>query len=508
MLKKALTIIIIALHSTTFSQIKDLNNFKYIYLSNEGFYKEDIEDIFKDFFSDNNFLLINDLQLRRLDAADIDHVLFAKIAIVKSNDKYFLSISLNDFLKNIVFKQQEEQKISDWGETTTIKQALKKIQLEHTAIIPSVKKTTVMETLFNDWRKVDLDEKEFKKYLDYSISNLNPIEGIWTNIDNNQYRIGIIKDEANDYRDFVAFIINSENPLWEPKDVKIEFLKTAFNTVYTTSYYLLDFTKIGATSSLKGNGILEIELTKSTDENALIRFIKNYPMLEDVKGKEITVASEGSGFLISRNGSFITNWHVIKGSSLIKIILPVSNKEFEGSLLLKDETNDIAVIQLKNFNFDQVFTYPIPFSINNNVPTQAGQAVFTIGFPLGEMLGNDSKVSDGIINSIYGFENDPRLLQISNSIQPGNSGSPLFSKSGDFLGIVISSLNAKYFYENYNILPQNVNYAIKQSYLYNLVSLFQDADEIINRKNLLGGLTFEDMIGKVKPFVGLVKVYK
>ena len=42
-----------------------------------------------------------------------------------------------------------------------------------------------------------------------------------------------------------------ENPLWEPKDVKIEFLKTAFNTVYTTSYYLLDFTKVGATSSLK-----------------------------------------------------------------------------------------------------------------------------------------------------------------------------------------------------------------------------------------------------------------
>ena len=35
----------------------------------------------------------------RLDAAEIDHVLFAKIAIVKSNDKYFLSISLNDFLK-------------------------------------------------------------------------------------------------------------------------------------------------------------------------------------------------------------------------------------------------------------------------------------------------------------------------------------------------------------------------------------------------------------------------
>ena len=71
--------------------------------------------------------------------------------------------------------------------------------MEHTAFIPSVKKTTVMETLFNDWRKVDLDEKEFKKYLDYSISNLNPIEGIWTNIDNNEYRIGIIKDEANDY---------------------------------------------------------------------------------------------------------------------------------------------------------------------------------------------------------------------------------------------------------------------------------------------------------------------
>ena len=50
MLKKGLILVVIVLYSTTFSQIKDLNNYKYIYLSNEGFYKEDIEDIFKDFF--------------------------------------------------------------------------------------------------------------------------------------------------------------------------------------------------------------------------------------------------------------------------------------------------------------------------------------------------------------------------------------------------------------------------------------------------------------------------
>ena len=38
-------------------------------------------------------------------------------------------------------------------------------------------------------------------------------------------------------------------------------------------------------------------------------------------------------------------------------------------------------------------------------------------------------------------------------VQPGNSGGPLFNASGELVGIVVSSLNAKYFYENAGIIP-------------------------------------------------------
>ena len=65
--------------------------------------------------------------------------------------------------------------------------------------------------------------------------------------------------------------------------------------------------------------------------------------------------------------------------------------------------------------------------------------VFTIGFPLGSLLGNSPRVSKGIINSLFGFDGEPRLLQMSAPVQPGNSGGPLFNTDGDVVGIVVST---------------------------------------------------------------------
>ena len=93
-----------------------------------------------------------------------------------------------------------------------------------------------------------------------------------------------------------------------------------------------------------------------------------------------------------------------------------------------------------------------------------GTTVFTIGYPFSGTLGEKSKLTEGIINSVYGIGDDPRFYQISVPIQPGNSGGPLINMKGEVIGVVTSTLDAIKVFEFSGTLPQNVNYGIKIQY--------------------------------------------
>ena len=74
-------------------------------------------------------------------------------------------------------------------------------------------------------------------------------------------------------------------------------------------------------------------------------------------------------------------------------------------------------------------------------------------------MGEEIKLTNGIISSRSGFEGDITTYQISAPIQPGNSGGPMFDLQGRLVGIVCAKHSG----------AENVGYAIKTSYLKNLV---------------------------------------
>ena len=126
---------------------------------------------------------------------------------------------------------------------------------------------------------------------------------------------------------------------------------------------------------------------------------------------------------------------------------------------------------------------------------------------MGDIMGSEPRASSGIINSLYGIQDDPRSFQISNPLQPGNSGGPLFNEKGEIIGIVVSSLSAKYLYENTGALPQNVNFALKSDYLINLISMLPESNEILNRKNSVTQGPMEEQIEQLTPYIVQIRTY-
>jgi serine protease Do len=98
----------------------------------------------------------------------------------------------------------------------------------------------------------------------------------------------------------------------------------------------------------------------------------------------------------------------------------------------------------------------------SQVEGSMGQDVFTMGFPMSDVLGNSPRLNKGLINATVGLKDNTDQLQVSAEIQPGNSGSPLFNSQKEVIGIIVGTLNSlAVMRATQGALPQNVNFALK-----------------------------------------------
>ena len=141
---------------------------------------------------------------------------------------------------------------------------------------------------------------------------------------------------------------------------------------------------------------------------------------------ERKATSLGSGFVIKKNGTVVTNNHVIANAE--DIIVRVDNKEYEAKVVGADPYSDIAVLKIessKTFN---------TVEFGNSDKARVGDWVIAIGNPFG--LG--WTVTSGIISARNRDINLTRyddFIQTDAPINQGNSGGPLFNMDGDVIGI-------------------------------------------------------------------------
>ena len=145
----------------------------------------------------------------------------------------------------------------------------------------------------------------------------------------------------------------------------------------------------------------------------------------------------GSGFIVSADGTILTNAHVVAGATRISVALP-GGSTFPARLIGADETNDLAVIRIEGRNM------PVA-PLGSSRDLLIGEWAIAIGNPFGFLLGNtEPSVTAGVVSGVgrniaagagdgNGVYVD--MIQTDASINPGNSGGPLINASGEVIGV-------------------------------------------------------------------------
>lgn len=162
---------------------------------------------------------------------------------------------------------------------------------------------------------------------------------------------------------------------------------------------------------------------------------------------------QGTCFLISDKGYFITNYHCIENAKevTIKGIDEDFTTKYGATIVATDPSNDLALLKInnKNVRFDSV-QYGI-----KTIGVNQAEKIYALGFPSAEVMGTELKITDGIISAKSGAQGDISKFQISAPVNPGNSGGPLIDENGDLIGVIYAKSK----------IAEAVGYAIKASYL-------------------------------------------
>ncbi len=213
---------------------------------------------------------------------------------------------------------------------------------------------------------------------------------------------------------------------------------------------------------------------------------------DDQTLKESEIKGNGTGFFITTDGYLLTAYHVINDASKIQVW---TGKGLSPAKVIRvDSANDIALLKVDGARFEAL-------AIKSSRDAKVGQEVFTLGFPNIQLQGTEAKYTQGNISSLSGIADDPRLFQISAAVQPGNSGGPLLNAEGQVVGLIVAKLDEIATAKETGSLPQNVNYALKSSFVLSFLESIPDLSEKLKKPV---GMNKAEAIERAKQAVAII----
>lgn len=335
-------------------------------------------------------------------------------------------------------------------------------------------------------RKNTFSESQIKQQI---IGNNDGITGIYEAIGNNGYKLACTKEGENYKLTYISAKTNYYSA-WQPGDTKAILRPSATYGVFKATWYMANKSANNDALIMFDGASMKTYIAGEEDY-----YLKMYPTASQ-NGNESTVTApsqwSGTGFALN-DGYIATNYHVVDGAKSISVlgVKGVFNIELGADVIATDKVNDLAIIKINDRRFSGFGA--IPYRVKTST-SEVGEDIFVLGYPLTTTMGDEIKLTTGVISSKTGFQGDVSLYQISAPIQPGNSGGPLFDGNGNLIGIV----NAKH------QGAENVGYAIKTSYLKNLMES-ATSQNLLPTNNSISGQALTGKVKSIKNYVFMIK---
>lgn len=334
------------------------------------------------------------------------------------------------------------------------------------------------------------NEAKLKKFI--QINSCDKIEGIYESTSSSdteaKYKVAVRKISGIYYLIYLSGAKNIKN--WSEGEIKATLEPSATPLLFKANWIMAD-------KSENNNYYITFEqgfFNLLTDDQKKTLYIKMFPASTDNFNSSIESPSSGTGYAISSDGYVVTNHHVTNEASSI-IIRGVNgdfSKSYTAKVVIDDKNNDLTILKIDDPSFTSLGT--IPYIIANRA-SDVGSSVFVLGYPLRSTMGDEIKLTNGIVSSKSGYQGDVTSYQISAPVQPGNSGGPLFDDKGNIIGII----NAKH------VGAENASYAIKTSYLMNLIDLMPSPPKL-QTVSKVAGKTLSEQIKILKKFIYIIEI--
>ncbi len=238
----------------------------------------------------------------------------------------------------------------------------------------------------------------------------------------------------------------------------------------------------GNIPNVKGEVLLAMQWLRSSGysrfaeelEAQLAKAEGNRPETGREPGAAVRRVSAGSCFATNA-GLVATAYHVVDQAKEVSVHFFGEARSRSARIRGSSKATDVAVLEVDGG--------PLPGTLSLVPPggSRSGVRIFTVGYPVPDLLGEEPKFTEGVISGLSGLRGDAAFMQISVPVQPGNSGGPVVREDGLVVGVVSSSAAILPFIEETGSLPQDVNWAARAEYLRPLLPAFSSTKGLSSR---------------------------
>jgi S1-C subfamily serine protease len=153
------------------------------------------------------------------------------------------------------------------------------------------------------------------------------------------------------------------------------------------------------------------------------RLPKGRPRLDDG-------VATGSGFVVDRAGTIVTNDHVVAGGPLISVRFTRGGRLYRARVLRRDRSSDLALLRIRARALE-------PLPLGDSRAVRVGDTALALGNP----FGLENTLTVGVVSAVGRVIHAPggaaitHVVQTDAAINPGNSGGPLLDERGRVIGV-------------------------------------------------------------------------